>query len=509
MSLDSSYLPVVFGQPSSPPAQPPVQGSLGGYTGAEYSSRLSMWQPGVGSADMDTVRNLRELRARSRDLVRNSPIGAAAISTPVTHVIGTGLRLQARVDARRLGLSLERAAEWQSDVEWRFAHWASSTYCDANDELNFFELQDLALRTTMESGDAGVLLADRERPDWPFRLSLQLIEADRIANPQQVADTPTMAAGIERDESGALLAAHICSQHPGAYLSRGSAKWTRVPFRGASGRRNFLHLKRQLRPGQSRGVPSLAPIIATLKQMDRYSQAEIDAAVNSAAQAIFAKMDPEAFTDLFDAPSQKQLLDKAMSWDGTVGAGRAINLLPGEDIVSPTPGRPNPNFDPFMSAFMGLVGIGLNIPKEVLVKAFDSSYSAARAALLDAWRTFNVTRSWFSSRFLQPVYEEWLADEVAAGRIAAPGFFADPLIRSAWSAATWAGDGPGALDPSKEADAIAKRVAMGLTTLAEETSQYDGGDWETRHRQRAVEVAARRAAGLEQEPVAPSPDPGA
>jgi lambda family phage portal protein len=481
------------------------QASSGGYTGAGYSERLHYWQPGVRDADTDTVRDLRELRARSRDLVRNSPIASGAQETQVTHIVGSGLTMQSQIDAEALGMDEDAAKAWQSDVERRWELWAGSELCDATREQTFYELQDLALRTQLESGDAFALLAQAEDapPDWPYTLAVQVIEADRVSNPDGVADRPELTAGIERTAAGAAVAAHICNKHPGGLTALTGAKWQRVPFRGNSGRRNLLHLKRKLRPGQSRGIPALAPIIGTLKQMQRYSDAEIDAAVNAAAQAVFVKMDPEAFTDLFDDQAQGRIVDNATRWDGTLRSGAAVNLLPGESIDSPALGRPNPNFDPFMAAFMRYVGIGLNVPYEVLSKHFQSSYSAARAALLDAWRTFNVRRLWLADKLCQPIYEEWLSDEVAAGRIAAPGFFADALIRAAWCKATWSGDGPGALDPLKEAKAMRERLDIGVTTLAEETVAHDGGDWETKHRQRTREVADRERDGLQAPPEPP------
>lgn len=478
----------------------------GGYAGAAYSERLTSWRPGVRDADGDVVSDLRELRARSRDLVRNSPIAAGAIETQVTHIVGSGLSLQSRVDAAFLGMTPEQADAWQTATERRFRLWANSPLSDAAAELDFYEQQDLALRTQLESGDAFILLAHQEKPDWPYRLVLQIIEADRACNPSFAADKPELTAGIERTQSGAAVAVHICNRHPGALVAAEALKWQRVEFRGASsGRRNVLHLKRKLRPGQSRGLPSLAPIIGTLKQMERYATAEIDAAVNAAAQALFVKMDAEAFGDLFDPAAQQQLVTQASGWDGSISSGRAVNLLPGESIEAPDLGRPNPNFDPFMSAFMRYVGIGLNIPVEVLMKHFQSSYSAARAALLDAWRTFNIRRTWLASKLCQPIYEEWLADEVAAGHISAPGFFADPLVRAAWCGSTWSGDGPGALSPLDEARAAGERMKLGLTTLAQESVAYDGGDWEVKHRQRAREVQLRRAEGLEGEMAATDP----
>ena len=476
----------------------------GGYTGAGYQERMAYFQPGIGDSDADSLRDLRELRARSRDLVRNSSIAGGAIETQVTNVVGSGLRLISRIDAKKLGMDDDAAEEWQDNVEREFALWAGSEYADAFGQQNWAELQDLAFRTHLESGDTFVVLAQVSRPDWPFKMALQIIEADRVSNPGWVADTDNLTAGIERDDRHLPVAVHICNRHPGRYISPTDFKWTTVQIRGKSGRRNVLHLMRKLRPGQTRGIPALAPIIETLKQLDRYSTAEVDAAVNSAVFALFARMDPDTFADTFDDGAQQDYIDSAKRWDGTIKSGAVVNLLPGEEITNPSMGRPNPNFDPFVSAVMTQIGMALNIPKEVLTKHFQSSYSAARAALLDAWRTFKIRREWLAAKFCQPVYEEWLADAVAAGRISAPGFFADPAIRMAWAGAQWTGDGPGAIDPLKEVQAADARVKMGLTTLAEEISAYDGGDWDDKHRE-SVRITEERVEEGLQAPNAPPP----
>jgi lambda family phage portal protein len=476
----------------------------GGYAGGQYRDSTVYWQPGGGDADSDSITDLPELRNRSRDLVRNSPVAAGAIEADVSHVVGTGLTLQSRIDANRLGMDDDAAAEWQAETERQFAMWAESLFADAFGDQNFYELQDLAYRSAGESGDSFAVLAGKERAGWPHRLALQIIEADRVCNPSNGSDTETLVQGKERDQVGEAVAVHICSKHPGSRFGLQGAKWTRVTIYGTSGRRNVLHLYRKRRPGQTRGVPQLAPIIELVKQMTRYAEAEVDAAVNSAAMAVFTKMDPEAFQDLFDDEAQGKIISQAQKWDGTLGKGAAINLLPGEDVSVPTPGRPNPNFEPFFNGVLQQVGMALDIPHEVLTKRFQSSYSAARAALLAFWRTVRIRRAWLAARFCQPVYEEWLADAVALGIVKAPGFFADPMVRAAWSRAQWAGDGPGALDPLKEAQAAEKRMQIGVTTLPEEIVAYDGGDWEQKHAVSARVKAERVEAELEA-PAAPAP----
>jgi len=230
-------------------------------------------------------------------------------------------------------------------------------------------------------------------------------------------------------------------------------------------------------------------------------------------------MDQDAFSDLFDDADKKSYMTGASSWNGSINnssvdnGGKVVNLLPGEEPVTVTPGRPNPAFDPFFRAITAQIGAALEIPFEVLIKHFSSSYSASRGAMLDAWRFFMRMRDFLAGEFCQPVFEQWLDEEVAAGRISAPGYFADPLTRKAWCGAEWIGDGPGSIDPLKEVKAASERVDMGISTLAAESILHDGKEWDAKHRQRTREIKARRAAGL-QDPAKPAetndapPNPG-
>lgn len=483
----------------------------GGYFGGSRRGRpaLANWNPGASDADGDISPDLVDLRAYSRDLARRSPLAGGAISTVVTNTVGTGLSCQPAPDAAFLGLSDDDLAAWTENTVREFRLWFESTDCDLTRTQNGYGLQALAFRSALESGDVFALptMAGQGRP---YRLAVQLIEADRACNPSWKADTDTLVQGVESDGNGAPLAYYFANRHPGA-RARAGMQWTRVPaFGETSGRRNVLHLMDRRRPGQTRGVPYLAPVIEPLKQLTRYSEAEISAAVISAAFAVFVKMDADAFSSLFEGDSAKKYIDSAIGWNGSVptadmdAPGKAVNLLPGEDIVAPDLKRPNTAFDPFVQAVLRQIGVGLELPFEVLIKHFTASYSAARAALLDAWRFFRGRRDWLASVFCQPLYELWLEEAVALGRVRAPGFFADPAWRQAWSAAVWIGDGPGSIDPFKEVAAAKERIAQGISTIAAESILHDGVDWTVKHRQRAREVALRREAGLEGQGAAPA-----
>lgn len=468
----------------------------GGYSGAKLDrAALSNWNSGAGSAEADISPDLNTLRSRARDLVRNTAVASGAVSQTTTNVVGTGLSLEPAPDAKFLNLTEDQSAQWIAAVKREWKLWANSKDVDLGRRMNFYQLQDLLFRARMESGDVFVLTPTKARGNV-YDLCLQAIEADRICNPKRVMNSDKIIDGIEVDEVGAPLRAHISNRHPGDLRNKNMA-WVAVDFYGKNNRRNILHLFKPLRPGQVRGVPDFSPLIELIKQLGTYTNAELQAAVTSAMFSMFVKMDAEGFRELFDDEAASALVKDGGRWDGNLdNGGRAVNLLPGEEVQAPNLGRPNSEFDPFVQSILRQIGMSLEIPYEVLIMHFQSSYSAARAAILSAWRTYRKWRDWMSTEFCQPVYELWLDEAVAKGRISAPGYFASPLVRSAWANALWIGDGPGSIDPVKDVSAAKERVALGISTRAAESILHDGVDWETKHAQLLKEKKMRDEAGL-------------
>lgn len=464
-----------------------VQAYSGSYNGASRSKRsLSKWFTRGGSADADLNADLPTLRNRSRDLYRNDGIARGAINSTVTNVVGTGLAPQPAIWADVLGMTDDEVDAWQRDTLREFTLWAEKPEaCDLTGIQNFYGLQDLAFRSVLINGDHGVLLPERERKGVAYKLKLQMIEADRICNKNGTSDSKEISAGIQLDDDGMPVGYWVMTRHPGDGIAE--RNWQYVSRYGSkTGRRNMLHLYERLRSDQRRGEPYLAPIIELLKQLSRYTEAELMAAVISGMFTVFVTTDP--------ANGDDDVGDEAPEY--ALGNGAIITGMPGDKPEIINPGRPNALFDPFVEAISKQIGIALEIPKEVLFKHFTSSYTAARASLLDAWRFYRKRRSWLAAQFCQPIYETWLDEAVASGRIYAPGYFADPLIRAAYQACVWVGDAPGAIDPLKEAQADKENLAIGKTTLSKVTMAYDGSDWRDNHRQQVKEKQARERDGL-------------
>lgn len=476
-----------------------VMALYGGYTGARKDRRQTKaWQTIDGSADQVTLPDLPALRERSRDLIRNAPLAMGAINTVVTNVVGTGLKVQSRVDRDVLkgilGDKEEDFEAFERAAEREFRYWAASKYCDTSHMQDFAGMQDLALRSVLEAGDVFVLRRFTQRPGARYGTCLQLVEADRISNPDWTMDTPRLAGGVEKNALGSPLAYHVLQAHPGDVRDPGSRQWVRLRAYDRDGNWLVNHLARPTRVGMTRPAPYLAPVIESLKQLDKYSEAELMAAVVSAMFSVFIKSeDPDGLAPMEDGAGSGRD-DK----DFQLGPGAILDLLPYESVEIADPKRPNAAFDQFVLAILRQVGVALEIPFELLVKHFTASYSAAQAALLEAWKFFRSRREWLACMFCQPVYEAVITEAVARGYLNAPGFFSDPMIRAAYLGSEWIGPPRGQIDQLKEGKAARERVDMGISTLAEETAALTGGDWERKHRQRAKEKRMRLEAGLDE-----------
>lgn len=473
----------------------------GGYSGGKRTrTALSGWKTTRGDADSDILPDLPMLRERSADLIRNNPIAKGANNTKVTHVIGSGLKLNSAIDQEYLGLSDGEVEEFQATAEREFRLWANSQNCDVQRELTFPEHQELAYRSVLDGGDHFVLQTSVERADSPYSLALQHIEADRVCNKDHVTDTDNMVAGVHKDAQGAPVEYDVLTGHPGSYTQRHSMEWTTIPaFGRETGRRVTLHLYHKLRPGQTRGVPDLAPVIEVLKQLGRYLETEVDASVKAASWALLLKTETGdglgmAGLEYDEWQTSRRDYYKENPVDLEGGSAGVIGLFPDDEFQGFDPQRPNTAFDPFVQSMLMLIGMALELPKEVLMKHFQSSYSAARGALMEAWVFFQGRRAWMARNFCQPIYETWLAEAVSLGRVSAPGFFADPAIRAAWCGAEWIGDAPGYIDEEKAVKAAKGRIELGVSNRKRETPALTGEDYDKVRRQSEKEPPVQESA---------------
>lgn len=467
-----------------------------GEAGASHTRRALRGMNAVsGAPKQDIDQNNRTLRSRARMLYMSAPIATSAIKTNRTNVIGRGLFLQSRIDRETLGLSQEAAREWQRKTEAEFKMWASDKQaCDALGINNFYASQGVAFASMLLSGDVFAIIRHVDpTPTHPYGLRFQLLEADLVSTPLSAQGSPRAVGftegqaangnpiydGVEVDKyTGEIKAYYVASHYPTELYA--PTDWTRVKAYGErTGLPNILHIMDAERPQQYRGVSYLAAVIEPLLQLRRYTDSEITAAVVESFFTAFIKTEADPsrmpFNEVGGVPGDAPVPSTPNEYE--MGPGTINVLKPGEDVEFGDPKRPAGGFSAFVDAVAKQIGAALEIPADLLLKAFNASYSASRAALLEAWKAFRMRREWFVDDFCKPIYEIWLTEAVARGRISAPGFFSDARIRAAWLGSEWTGPSQGQLDPVKEIQAEQMACENGFSTREQSTVRLNGGNY--------------------------------
>ena len=429
------------------------------------------WLVNGGAAEDDIDLHGSLLRQRARDLYAGGGLARSGPAALTTSVVGWGIQPKPKIDGQLLGMTDAECDEWERNTLREFRLWAENPMCDAERSKDFYTMQQLAFRSELMSGDVFVLFGMKANARTPYQTVIRILEADRISTPDTDGDSEStetegggrIVDGVEINSEGEVIRYHVANRHPLLENATQTLSWQAIDVFGKeTGSPNILHIMTHERPEQRRGIPFCAAQIEQIKQLDRYITSELAANVVSSMLTAFIVSSEDD--------------------------GKAINPI-----------RSNSAFESFISTLETIIGASMEIPKEVLTKKYESNYTAARGALLDFWRTVRVYRTAFNNSFNQPIYEQWLSEAVALGRIDAPGFFDDPAVRQAWCGCIWMGASMGHVDPLKEVNAAQKRIQLNISTEEQEASEYNGNDWNANVRQRRKEISALDTAEEESE----------
>jgi lambda family phage portal protein len=424
-------------------------------------------------------------------------------------VIGRGLELDAKIDAEALGLELDEATAIERKIEAAFSRWARNVGVDG-ECLN--EILQTAYFSTILNGDC---IADLYVDAAARSIRVRLIESDCLLTPPAEIANERVRSGIELAPNGRPVAYWLATGFefnsdgfPVRYYKRrkfmagfnalADGAWL-PPRSGAI----FIHTPFD-RPGQLRGLPIASRVLEDVKQLDRYMKAELEASVVASKPALFRThpaVEAQAEVDTMDSfgriPPQsvdETALPPQHEPPINYGNGLMIDLWDGADMKAFDPTRPNASYAAFVDHKFSEIAANLGLSSEVALKKWNASYSASRAALLDAQQGYEIDRARFVNQLVRPLYNAWL--DLHADELGLTGYYTDPARRSAWRCAEWIGEQLPNIDPTKEIDAAAKRVQLCVSTLAREAQVATGTDISANIRQRGYEERLMREYGL-------------
>lgn len=414
------------------------------YDGATAGRRAQGWRVVSTDANAENLPVIGRLRDVARDMVRNNPHAARARNVMATNVIGEGIKASITTTNER-----DRA-----DLESLVAAHLETPACDAGQLLNVYGLQELIVKTVVESGEAIVRYRGRRRTDGlPLPFAVQVLEPDYIDTSID-GDRPNgnrVVQGIEFDGVGRRVAYWLFSDHPGASGYRASFSSKRIPAQYVA------HIYRVDRPGQVRGVTWFSPVILKMRDLADYADAQLMRQKIAACFAAFITTDddPTASTD-DNAPVQKtdSTYDKESLEPGIIQRLRA-----GEDVSFADPPSVG-DYESHKKAELRDIAVGLGMSYEALSGDLSGvNFSSGRMGWLEFQRTIRSTQANMVAPMLCDRIGAWflLNAQVQLGRPLAP----DTRVK-------WTAPAREMINPSEENKAASGAIRAGLSSRSHE-----------------------------------------
>lgn len=519
------------GRPLQPSTQKMKYGALSGsgrvpYDAADsFSDQMANWQPALWSPDNEINIYRDRIVSRMRDLARNDGWASGTITRVLDNAVGANYRPIFKPDYRMLRLITGNKAfdatwadEYGKVIEAHWRSWANDPgrYCDVERKQTVSQMLRLGFRHKLLDGDSLLVLQYRRDRLGPGRgqyaTTVQVVDPDRLSNPQQNFDMPNIRGGVEIDADGAPVAYHIREAHIGDWWSGAKTMtWQRIPRETSWGRPIVIHDFDMERGSQHRGIGILAPIVQRLKMLIKYDESELEAAILNAifgayvespydAQMVSSALGDTGFGDgdelsAYQTQRTEYYQDKRLNLQN---GARIPHLFPNEKIVTLDAARPTSNFDGFESAVLRNIAAATGLSTQQVTQDWsDVNYSSARAAMLEAWKTLTRRRDDFATGTAQPVASAFVEEIHSIESLPLPSGAPDFLeAKAAYCRARWMGPGRGWVDPVAEKKGAILGLDAGLSTLEMEVAENAGEDWEEVMDQRKREIDACLERGL-------------
>jgi lambda family phage portal protein len=399
------------------------------FEAASFSDKTKGWFAPKTSALVDTKLYLNTLRDRSRDTVRNTPIGRRAVEVMVQNIIGTGIVPQLHDEnesrRRKIEVLLKRFID----------------ECDHYGRLDFYGLQAMWVKSMLTDGES-LIRYSRETGSTP--LKLQTLESDFIDSFREgYLEDGIICQGVEFDQDqGKPRAYWLYRNHPGGFIFNGfTGDSLRVPSS------EIVHCFKLERPGQCRGLPLLTPAMLKIRDLDQYAFAQLWRQKVSACYAAFV-MDTTEQLDPLASKNDDYLED--------LQPGAIEYLPPGREVKFSDP-PDAPNYPEYVRACMREIASALGISYEALSGDYSQvNFSSARMGWLEFHRTIQ-SYQWGTviPSLLTPIMNEFLKTVQISG------------IDTSGVKITFTPPRRDMLDPVEEIESMSAGIRNGFFSLSE------------------------------------------
>lgn len=424
------------------------------YDAGDYSRLNSGWYASNQSAEVTDRYSRDTVRARARDLERNSDMMNSVVGPFVRNTVGSGYVLQSYMDDQDTAREIERL--------WKL--WCKKQNCDVTGTQSFNQMLRMAVRR--KKVDGGILFVKRYTDAGMVPFQLQIFEVDELdcnqLNTKEKGNR--IVGGIEYNQYN----------RPVGYWFRQYAldgitmmEPIYVPAKDVI----FYFSKR--RPSQLREMSDMSQTITRIRDANEFMTAvSVKQRIEACLSVFIKKSLPTAGL----GRSQNAATGPRTSYDGkTLTPGMIRELNAGDDVYAVNPQGQATDASSFIKLFQRLIGAGQGLSYEATSRDMSqSNYSSTRQGLIEDGMTY-VEDEELLLEVMDEIYETFVISVVLAGLIKAPGFWSD---KQKFFQHKWVKDPKPWIDPAKEATATKIALQTGQKTFKQIAAE-NGTDWKT------------------------------
>lgn len=421
------------------------------YAGANQGRLFSDFVASSRSADEEIKGALKVLRNRCRDLTRNNAYARRFISLAKANTVGDrGVTLQ--VKARNDNGSMDNLGNDQIEIAWK--RWGRMGQCSVDGKISWVDAQRLFIENLVRDGEVLVRLVKYPND---FGFALEFIESDLLDEEYNVTlpNGHRIRMGVELDSFNRPIAYHLFTAHPGDNSTMWMGKsYNRIPAD------KMIHAFLPERAMQTRGAPWMSPVIADLKMLNGYREAELVAArVGASKMGFFTSPTGDGFTP--DDTDNKVPIMEAEP-------GTFHQLPDGVQFQQFDPTHPTTAFADFEKAILRGIASGLGVSYTSLANDLEGvSYSSIRQGALEDRDQWKIIQDFLIQHFVEPVYRAFLLSIMQNAVINIPASRFDKFAE----ATVFRARGFQWVDPLKEMNASVVGLQNGLLSMQDIANQ--------------------------------------
>jgi lambda family phage portal protein len=432
------------------------------------------------------------IRARSRELARNTSTGRRFISLVKDNIVGSdGFILQSRCGDYVNG-------KWVLDdlanqtIEAHYKIWCESEHCDITGQSSLTEITRLITGEGLARDGEFLVREIVGSKETPYRYQLQVLNIDRldINKRGNLPNGNTIRMGVERNSAGKPVAYYVLEHNPHDHLNLNSQVHTRIDAT------EIIHRFVRIDPEQVRGVPWAHAIMTGQNMLNMFEEAAVEASVVGATNMGFFKK-PAPGEPGYSTPNDGDLesMSDGEDVDGNLyqdAVGASFREMPnGWDLQQFNPTYPHATFDPFVQARKRDIASGLDVTHHSLSGDLSGvNFSSARIGDMGERSSWKVGQKFVARIFTMRTTKRWLEISLLAGALKMPNGSALPAtkLEKFKAGLSFTARGWDWTDPLKEAAAAKVSVQEGFATRTQIVASK-GGDFE----ENVIELAREKA----------------